>query len=206
MAGGAVSALRSMVEVGAGTAVHPFHDEPPSQLACRFSRPRSSLERADVLPDGLGGRLVSDPETLVAWGASVGPRTTHGEWWRLLTSLFVHGGLLHLLTDLIGLVMVGLLLERLAGPLAIGTVYVGSGVVANAASLTADPMAVNTGASGAIFGVYGMFVAAGIWGLLQPSRMTFPLRFQIALPSAVIFLLYSLQQARCPVRARRTAC
>ena len=60
--------------------------------------------------------------------------------------------------------MVGLLLERLAGPLAIGTVYMGSGVVANAASLTADPMAVSAGASGAIFGVYGMFVASVIWG------------------------------------------
>jgi rhomboid protease GluP len=100
---------------------------------------------------------------------------------------------LHLLMDLVGLVMVGLLVERLAGSLAVATVYVGSGVVANAASLTADPMAVNTGACGAIFGIYGMFIAAGIWGLLQPSRMTVPLTaVKSVLPSTVMFVLYSL--------------
>ena len=46
---------------------------------------------------------VSDPETLVSWGASVGPRTTNGEWWRVITSLFVHGGFWALVMTLIGL-------------------------------------------------------------------------------------------------------
>src|SRR5438128_2344257 len=39
----------------------------------------------------LGTGTLNDPMTFVAWGGSVGPRTTNGEWWRLFTTLFVHG-------------------------------------------------------------------------------------------------------------------
>jgi hypothetical protein len=39
-----------------------------------------------------GATAISDPQTLVAWGASLGTRTSNGEWWRLFTSTFVHTG------------------------------------------------------------------------------------------------------------------
>ena len=142
-----------------------------------------------VLADG----SIADPETLVAWGASVGSRTTNGEWWRLLTATFVHNGLFHLAMDTIGLVMAGLLIERLAGSLAIAAVYVGSGTVAQAATLAADPMGVGSGACGAIFGIYGLLAAAVIWGLWQRSAMTIPLSEARAVaPSIGIYLFYSL--------------
>src|SRR5687767_15420255 len=40
----------------------------------------------------LDSGVLGDPGMLVAWGANFGPRTTNGEWWRLITSMFVHTG------------------------------------------------------------------------------------------------------------------
>ena len=62
-----------------------------------------------------GAGAVSNPDTLVAWGASLGTRTTNGEWWRLVTAAFVHTGMLHLIVDLAVLMQLGLILERMVG-------------------------------------------------------------------------------------------
>jgi len=74
---------------------------------------------------------LGDPGTLVVWGGSIGPRTTNGEWWRLVTSLFVHTGFLHLAANMLGLLQLGLLLERLVGRVALAAVYVSAGVFAS---------------------------------------------------------------------------
>ena len=46
--------------------------------------------------------LLGEPDQLISWGASFGPRTANGEWWRLFTSLFVHASVLDLLITLAG--------------------------------------------------------------------------------------------------------
>ena len=61
---------------------------------------------------------LTDPATLVSWGANFGPRTTNGEWWRLLTSTFVHTGFLRMVVEVAVLAQLGMLLERLAGRVA----------------------------------------------------------------------------------------
>ena len=110
---------------------------------------------------------VSNPETLVGWGGSFGPRTTNGESWRLVTTMFVHSGMLHLLASVAGLVQLGFILERLVGHVAFASVYVASGLLASLVSLSAHPVAVNVGASGAIFGMYGLLLASLIWDMLR---------------------------------------
>jgi rhomboid protease GluP len=137
----------------------------------------------------LGMGALSDPATLTAWGGSVGPRTTNGEWWRLVTSLFVHSGVLQLLANVIGFVSVGFMLERLVGRVAFAVTYTAAGVMAGTAELSAHQIDVNTGASGAIFGVYGLLVASTAWGRYQPSPATIPLAALKGLvPGAFVFL------------------
>lgn len=140
----------------------------------------------------VGDGALGDPATLVAWGGSVGLRTTNGEWWRLVTSMFVHAGPLHLLAAMSGLLAVGLTVERLVGPVAFATVYAAAGVFAGLGSMSASPMDVSAGSSGAVFGVYGLFVAASAWGLFRRSALSLPLgALKRLAPPAAVFLLYS---------------
>jgi membrane associated rhomboid family serine protease len=110
---------------------------------------------------------IGDPDTLLAWGGSLGPRTTNGEWWRLVTSTFVHTGTLHLLVNVAVLIQIGTVLERLAGRLAFGGVYVAAGLFAGLVNLSAHPLAVTSGASAAVFGLYGLLLASAVWQRFQ---------------------------------------
>jgi hypothetical protein len=130
---------------------------------------------------------------MLAWGASVAPRTTNGEWWRLVSSIFLHAGALHLIVCMAGLAQVGSLVERLTGPVAFGAIYVGAGMLASVAVLSNHPLAVSAGASGAIFGIYGLLVVAWIAARRQPEGIKIPVRaFHPLAPAAVMFVLYTL--------------
>jgi membrane associated rhomboid family serine protease len=144
-----------------------------------------------------GTGAIDDPSTLIAWGANVGPRTTHGEWWRLVSANFVHGGPLLLLANLVGLLQLGLLLERLVGHIAFAMVYLAAGVFASLASLVVLPVTVNAGASGAIFGMYGLLLATLFWGVVHQTPATIPRKALGSLaPAAGLFVLASVVAAR----------
>ena len=98
------------------------------------------------------------PRDLIWWGAGFGPRTTDGEWWRLLTATVLHAHLPHLIFNMIALLMVGPIVERVVGCRAFVAFYVACGLAGSAASLWANPLSVAVGASGAILGIYGMLV------------------------------------------------
>jgi rhomboid protease GluP len=141
----------------------------------------------------LGPRLLGDPDTLVAWGGNLGPRTANGEWWRLITALFVHSSLLHLLGYLVSLVPLGLILERLVGPVAFAAVYLASGLFSGLFSISAFPMTVSAGASGAIAGVYALMLAASMWGVINQPRLKIPLvAVKWLAGSLVVFIAYTL--------------
>jgi membrane associated rhomboid family serine protease len=140
-----------------------------------------------------GDGTLGDRETLIAWGGGFGPRTTNGEWWRLVTAMFVHSGMLQLVANLAALISLGFILERLVGHFAFASVYMSAGILASVVTLSEHPVSVSVGASGAICGLYGLMLAASMWGLLRRSTLTIPL---IALkelaPVAAVFVLYNV--------------
>lgn len=99
-------------------------------------------------------------EDLLNWGANYGPATTNGQWWRLLTNTFMHGGVMHILANMYGLLFVGIFLEPLLGKAKYLLLYLTTGILASAASIWWYESTVSIGASGAIFGLYGFFLAA----------------------------------------------
>lgn len=98
--------------------------------------------------------------TLVHWGANVGALTFSGEWWRLLTNVFVHGGLLHIAFNMWCLWNLGALCEALYGPWTYAAIYLTCGLGASVASASWHPYVPSVGASGAIFGLAGALIAA----------------------------------------------
>jgi membrane associated rhomboid family serine protease len=144
-----------------------------------------------------GAGAMADPATLVAWGGNLGPLTSNGEWWRLVTAMFVHSGFWHLVVNIAGLVPLGIMLERLVGHFAFAALYLAAGVFASVVSLFAFPLDVSVGASGAIFGVYGLLVASIVWGLIERSPLTIRLAALKPLaPAAAVFMLYSVATSR----------
>jgi rhomboid protease GluP len=90
------------------------------------------------------------------WGANFGPATQDGQWWRLVTALFLHFGVVHLGLNMWALWDVGRLVEQLYGRWRFTLLYLGSGVFGNLLSLVVQGnRAVSGGASGAVFSLYG---------------------------------------------------
>jgi membrane associated rhomboid family serine protease len=84
-----------------------------------------------------------------------GPAVANGEWWRLVTSTFVHFGLLHIAFNMYALYLIGSVLERYVGSLRFALIYLVSGLAGSFGALILTPSALTAGASGAIFGVMG---------------------------------------------------
>ena len=105
---------------------------------------------------GAGWITVDSMMPYFLYGANNGAATTDGEWWRLLTSMFVHYGLIHLLLNMWALYQAGHFLEKLQGRALYTLTYLGSGLAGGILSIAwHGDKTWSAGASGAIFGVYG---------------------------------------------------
>ena len=127
-------------------------------------------------------------EQLVYWGANYGPNTLNGQWWRLLSSTFIHGGIIHLALNMQCLWQLGKLTERLYGNWTFLLLYILSGLGGSVASLWWNPNTLSVGASGAIFGVAGGLVAFLYLGKLPLPRGA----TQSILSSTLVFVGYNL--------------
>ncbi|MBF0709710.1 MULTISPECIES: rhomboid family intramembrane serine protease [unclassified Gemella] len=96
-------------------------------------------------------------------GAIYGAEFTIVEWWRLITPLFVHIGLDHLLSNMLLLITVGRVLETLIGSFKFTMLYLLSGVAGNLAVVFYDPNTITAGASSALFGVLGLLATHAIF-------------------------------------------
>ncbi|GAB4007990.1 hypothetical protein GCM10028808_13070 [Spirosoma migulaei] len=96
---------------------------------------------------------------LIQWGANYSPLTLGGEPWRLLSCCFLHIGILHLLFNMYALVQIGPILEPLLGTRQFTIAYLTAGLMGSVVSLWWHDVVLGAGASGAIFGMYGVFLA-----------------------------------------------
>lgn len=100
--------------------------------------------------------MEMDTRVLVAFGALYGPLIfLYDEWWRLLSAMFLHGGMTHLLMNMFSLYIVGRPTEIYFEKRAFLAIYFFSGLIGAVASLAMHPQSVGIGASGAIFGLFG---------------------------------------------------
>ncbi|AXT46092.1 rhomboid family intramembrane serine protease [Chromobacterium rhizoryzae] len=117
-----------------------------------------------------------DPEHLVSWGANLAPFTLGGESWRLFSSIFVHGGAMHLLLNMYMLLLIGPLAQKRFGGIGFLAVYLATGLVAGLVSAwwygthpvtnlfmqSSIRLVASVGASGALMGLAGALCVAGL--------------------------------------------
>ena len=95
------------------------------------------------------------PGDLLPFGANFGGYTVDGQWWRLLTSMFLHFGVIHIGFNMWSLWVLGRLAERMFGNWQFLAIYLLTGLGGSAASLIWHPYVVSAGASGAVYGIAG---------------------------------------------------
>ncbi len=130
--------------------------------------------------------MLPDNESLLLWGANFRPVTLDGEWWRLISSCFLHIGVFHLLMNMYALLYIGLLLEPYLGKSRFLGAYLITGIAGSAASLYWNELTISAGASGAIFGMYGVFLAMLTTNLIEKSAR------KALLTSIAVFVGYNL--------------
>lgn len=110
--------------------------------------------------DGAEIFTVTNGLVHVKWGSNVTALTLSGDWWRLITSTFIHFGIIHLAMNMYALYAAGVYLEPMLGKTKYIVAYLCTGIIAGIVSLWWHKEGLNgAGASGAIFGLYGVFLA-----------------------------------------------
>ncbi len=128
-----------------------------------------------VIEEFAGGS--ENTEVAVSFGALYAPYVLAGEWWRLVSAMFVHFGMEHLVMNMISLAAIGRYAEEFFGPVRYLILYMLSGIGGNVLTLVSDvhssAYAVSAGASGAICGLMAVFI---LFALLPGLRRAFPMR------------------------------
>lgn len=147
---------------------------------------RARVVTAYLLPFDLRGM---GPVLTRIWeqsGAVSGTQLLQGEWWRLLTSCFVHIGVLHLIVNMYSLFAIGPLLERLWGRWRFLALYLIAGFGGSCALVMENPILVGAGASGALWGIVASMAA---WLVLNRRALPRDLVAEWRRQLVMVFLL-----------------
>jgi rhomboid protease GluP len=116
--------------------------------------------RGALRPRGVFDVLSPSIEALFALGATGSVAWHLGRWWTLLTAIYLHGNVLHILFNVLWIRQLGPAIEQLYGPSRLVIIFTVAGVTGFLASnLLGLPLTI--GASGSIFGLLGAMVAFG---------------------------------------------
>lgn len=108
-------------------------------------------------PSDNGGPLITSNEVVIVWG-QVNALVFAGAYWQLLTSMFIHASIFHLVGNMLFLLIFGLRGEEMFSlPEYLG-IYLLGGLAGNLLSLVFGPNFISVGASGAIFALFGACV------------------------------------------------
>lgn len=127
----------------------------------------------------LSGTDVMSPTALdlLQWGGVRRAEVVNGEWWRLITCVFVHSGLMHLLLNSIGMIIAAVYAEPVLGRLKFAALYLLSGISGSVASIMWHINTVSVGASGAIFGLYGAIIGLALTNAFPKEKRNALLAF-----------------------------
>lgn len=129
-------------------------------------------------------------QEIFTFGMSINGLILEGEWWRVITSMFLHGDFMHVLFNMFSLFLFGPELEKIAGKARFLTIYFLSGIGGGLATLlTQDMLYASVGASGALFGIFGAFGA-----ILFRYRHSMPQLRQVILPIIIISVILTFLQ------------
>lgn len=120
-------------------------------------------------PDTSIGAMLN-PQQLLGWGANYGPETLGGQYWRLITALFLHNGLWHLVFNMLFLWCLGMPLDRLFGRGKTLVIFLLTGTAGSLLSVFWNPTISRVGASGAADGFAGVLFSLFVLGKLDLPR------------------------------------
>lgn len=103
----------------------------------------------------------TDIDTLIAYGAKYNPAIISGEWWRIISSIFLHIGTLHLFMNMLAIYYLGTAIERIYGSTRFIIIYFISGIIGSLTSFAFN-IHIAAGASGALFGLFGALLYFGV--------------------------------------------
>lgn len=194
-------------EIGANTA-ETLRNELFSTADRRLKEERSIFEQGKpfftyifiavqiavfLMMEFVGGSM--DTNTLIQFGAKYNPLILEGEWWRFITPMFLHIGILHLIMNTFALYYLGMAVERIYGRFRFFLIYFFAGFAGSVASFLFSPQ-LSAGASGAIFGCFGALLFFGkTYPKLFARTMGFNILIIIAINLALGFSVPGIDNA-----------